>query len=189
MFRDLSTLMSSPFRIKALAYILKRPDQEGTAAEFGAAVGVSREVALRELNALVRLGIVRTVGTTRDKKFVPNQTDFLYEPIRTLLVESTTPSSKEIINAFKGVRGLWLLVSSGALVDDPRSEVDLLVVCRNPEEAKIARAVKKIETLSAIPVRYAVMEVDEYLGRRQAYDRILRDIFEYSHEMILERGG
>jgi hypothetical protein len=62
-------------------------------------------------------------------------------------------------------------------------------VTRNPDEPQIAKAVKKIESLAAIPIRYAVLEVEEYLGRRQAYDRMLRDIFEYSHRVILERGS
>lgn len=188
MFRDLATLMNSPLRIKALAYILKRPGEEGTAAELAAAVGTTKESALRELNALVRLGMVRARGTARDRKFVAEESDVLYEPIRDLLIRTATPDSKDIIEAFRGVRGLWLLVAAGALMDDARSNVDLLIVSRSPNDAKIAKAVKKVEALAAIPIRYAVLGVEEYLGRRQAYDRMLRDIFEYSHEVVLEKG-
>ena len=188
MFRDLATLMNSPLRIKALAYVLKRPNEEGTASELAAAIGSTRESALRELNALVRLGMVRARGTVRDRKFVPEENDVLYEPVRELLVKTTTPDGKDIVEAFRGVRGLWLVVAAGALMDDNRSEVDLLIVSRSPNDAKIAKAVKKVEVLAAIPVRYAVLGVEEYLGRKQAYDRMLRDIFEYSHEVILEKG-
>lgn len=187
MFRDLSTLMNSPMRIKALAYILKRPNEEGTAKEFAAAAGTTRETALRELNALVRLGMIRSRGTVRDRRFVPEDTDMLYEPIRELLVKATTPDNKDIIEAFRGVRGVRLLVAAGALMDDQRSNVDLLVVSRSPNDQKVAKAVKKLEALAAIPVRYAVLSVDEYEGRRQAYDRMLRDIFEYAHEVVLEK--
>jgi len=189
MFRDLATILSSPLRIKALAYILKRPGQEATAAEFASIAGTTKENAQKELNALVRLNMLRTRGTTRDKKFVADEADPLYVPIRNLLLQATTPDDKDILNSFRGIRGLWLLVTAGSLVNEVRSSVDLLIVTRNPDEPQIAKAVKKIESLAAIPIRYAVLEVEEYLGRRQAYDRMLRDIFEYSHRVILERGS
>lgn len=187
MFRDLATLMNSPLRIKALAYILKRPNEEGTAQELASAAGTTREAALRELNALVRLSMVRARGTVRDRKFVPEENDLLYEPIRNLLISATTPDKKDILNAFRGVRGLRLIVTAGALMDDPRSGVDLLVVSRSRSDAAIAKAVKKVEAIAAIPIRYAVLGVEEYEGRKQAYDRMLRDIFEYSHEVVLEK--
>lgn len=189
MFRDLSTLMATPLRIKALAYILKRPGEEGTAAEFAAVSGTSKENALKELNALVRLGILRARGTGANRKFIADEADILFEPIRGLLVQATMPDDKEIIQAFRGVRGIWLLVAAGALTNDAHSPVDLLIVTRNPDEPKLGKAVKKIESLAAIPIRYAILEVEEYLGRRQAYDRMLRDMFEYPHRIILERGG
>lgn len=188
MFRDLATLMSSPLRIKALAYILKRPDEEGNAIEFASVAGVSRDAALKELNALMRLGMVRARGTSHNRRFVPNETHPLFAPLRILLVTAATPDDKTIMSAFRGIRGVWLLVAAGALADEMRSSVDLLIVCRNPEDAKIAQAVKKIEAFAAIPIRYSVLEVEEYLGRRQAYDRMLRDIFEYGHRIVLEKG-
>jgi hypothetical protein len=189
MFRDLSTLMNSPLRIKALAYILKRPDEAGTVPEFASIAGTTKENAQKELQALVRLGMVRSRGAGSDKTFVPDTEDLLYEPLQKLLVDSTTPDAKEIVDAFKGTRGLWLIVAAGVLANEPRSAVDLLIVTRNPEEPGIGKAIKKIESLSAVPIRYAVLEVEEYMGRRQAYDRLLRDIFEYAHEVVLERGS
>lgn len=189
MFRDLATLLGSPQRIKALAYVLKHPEGEGIASECAAVTGLSRQVALKELNALVRLDIIRARTANKEKKFFGNENDILFTPLKNLLVDATTPDDKMILGAFRGTRGLWMMVAAGALVDDSHSSVDLLIVCRNPEDAKIAKAVKKIEAYAAIPVRYAVLEVDEYLGRRQAYDRLLRDIFEYSHRVLLERGA
>lgn len=189
MFRDLATLMNSPLRIKALAYILKRPGVEGTPAELASVAGTSKENAAKELAALVRLGMLRSRGSSRDKKYIADEADLLYAPIKNLLVEATTPDDKDIVQAFKGVRGLWLVVAAGVLADEARSAVDLLVVTRNPDEPDLAKAVKKIESLAAVPIRYAVLEVEEYLGRRQAYDRMLRDIFEYAHHVVIERGN
>jgi len=181
--------MSSPLRIKTLAYILKRTGEEGTASELASVAGTSRENAQKELNALVRLGMLRARGTARDRKFVADEADPLCAPIRTLLLDATTPDDRDVVQAFRGIRGLWLVVSAGYLVNEARSAIDLLIVTRNPDEPNIAKAIKKIESLAAIPIRYSVLEVEEYLGRRQAYDRMLRDIFEYSHRVVLERGS
>lgn len=187
MFRELLTLFGNLTRLKALAYILKRPGESGTASECAAVIGVPREAALKELTALSRLGIVGSRRTASHKVFVSNTSHPLAAPLSTLLFEATTPTDRDILQALKGVRGLVLVVASGILTGESRSSVDLLLVCRNPETARLARSVKRLEALAAVPLRFTVFEVDEYLGRKQAYDRLLRDIFEYRHRIVLER--
>lgn len=189
MFKDLAYLFQTPLRVKALAYLLKRPGEEGTASELAQVSGTTKQNAQKELNALVKFGVLRERGVGRDKKYVADEQDPWFQSIHDFLITAAAPTDKEITSAFKGIRGIYLLAIAGALLDDGRSSVDLLLVTKDPENPKIARAVKKVETMAAMPVRYAVLEVDEYLERRQAYDRMLRDIFEYAHRILLEKEG
>jgi hemin uptake protein HemP len=94
---------------------------------------------------------------------------------------------KSLSDAFRGVPGITLLVASGALVREHRGAIDLLVVTRRPKDARIERAVRQVETKVSLPIRYAVFDTREYEERRVARDRLLRDIFEFEHAVILGR--
>jgi hypothetical protein len=102
------------------------------------------------------------------------------------------PTDKELLGAFRGVSSILFLVATGVLANDDRGAVDLLIVCRNPHSASIPRAVLKAERLVGLPLRYSVMSLDEYFGRRQSFDRMLRDVLDFSHRtlvMKLPQGG
>lgn len=189
MFRDLAFLFDTPLRAKALAYLLKRPGEEGDASEFAAVSGVTKAQAQKELNALVKFGVLKSRGVGKDKKYVADEQDPLFHALHNFLIVAAAPTDSEILSAFKGVRGIQLLAVAGALADDGRSSVDMLVVTKDPDNPKIARSVKKVENMAAMPVRYAVLELGEYIERKQAFDRMLRDIFEYSHRILLEKEG
>lgn len=189
MFKTLALLAASPLRLKVLTNLLRSGEEEQNVASVAATLRAPREQVSKELKALARAKILLTRSVKRTLQYRANDTHPLTAPLRAFFAETTNPSDRELTAAFRGVRGLALLVASGALVNDDRGNVDLLIVSRNPENAHIERAVKRVEALAAIPIRYAVLELRDYLERRQAYDRLLRDVFEYRHKIVIERSS
>ncbi len=187
MFQELARLFSSPARVKLLKYFVTQPDARVEGASVASTVGISRAAADSELRALTRLGVLsgRRQGKTTFYSF--DKTFPLEDAVRTFLEETTLPDDAQIVQTFRGVRGLTLMVATGFLAHEPRGSVDLLIITRRPHDSSIEKAVRKLEALAALPVRYAVLEADDYKSRLESYDRLLRDVFEYNHRVIYGR--
>lgn len=191
MVKELASLFRNPLRIRVLAYIL-RTNVSATAAEVGKAIRAPRRAVEKELAAIARAGAAMPRPPRKSPRYEVDETYPLTQHLRALLAEAMNPTDREILGAFRSVPNILFLVATGALAKDDRGSVDLLIVCKNPHSASIPRAVARAERLVGLPLRYSVMSLNEYFGRRQSFDRMLRDVLDFSHRtlvMKLPQGG
>lgn len=191
MARALMTIFRNSMRVKVLAYVL-RAGVPSTALQISKGIRSSRAAAEREARALARVGAIvarpaRRTALRGRMQYVVNALHPLTPHLRTLLTEAMNPSDRDIIGAFRKVPGVLLLIAAGALADDDRGGVDLLIVVKNPHSARVPRAVARVESLSGLPLRYAVMSAEEYGRRRQSFNRMLRDVLDFSHRILVMR--
>ncbi|MBX9765053.1 hypothetical protein K2X83_00225, partial [Patescibacteria group bacterium] len=174
-------------RIKVLKFFTLQPNIKVSARDVAGTIGGSAAKTETEIRALTRAGVL--MGKRQGAKTLYSLSpSFQYaDAVRSFLDEITQPNDKSLSDAFRGVPGVTLLVATGALMRDPRPSVDLLVVTRRPKDARIERAVRQVETKASLPIRYAVFDTKEYEERRVARDRLLRDIFEFTHLVVLGR--
>lgn len=186
MVTDLATLFRNPLRIRVLAYILRTSPAQ-TAAEVGKAIRASRKDVEKELRAIAQTGLARARPPRKSPRYQVDEGHVLVPHLRTLLAEAMNPDDRQLLAAFRGVPGILFLVATGVLAKDDRGAVDLLIVCRNPHSRSIPRAVQRAERLVGLPLRYSVMSPDEYASRRQSFDRMLRDVLDFSHRTLVMR--
>ncbi|OHB18949.1 MAG: hypothetical protein A2854_00885 [Parcubacteria group bacterium RIFCSPHIGHO2_01_FULL_56_18] len=187
MFKTLATLMGTGTRVKALAYFLRRQGEYGSPDELAPLIGASREETAKACAVLARVGIIERKRLRRRGAalYRANERHPLTGPLAELLTVVGRPSAGSILASFRGVRGLVLIVASGILAGDPRSSVDLLIVCRNPKNDRLLRSIRKVERLVGLPVRYAVLGIEDYAERQKSFDRLMRDITEFGHVTLL----
>lgn len=187
MFQDVSTTFKSPLRVKVVTFFVRQPELWSTTDTVATTLGTPRASVARELGQLVRFGLLKSRRVGSQVQYKINEHDDLFSPLTKFIPEVTNLTDREIVTTFKGVRGLVLIVAAGLLANEQHSPVDLLIIGKNPDEKRIDKIVKKLEVMAAVPLRYSVMDEDEYYDRKQSYDRFLRDIFEYRHRMVLEK--
>ena len=184
MFRELSQLFGDSRRARLLKFFIFQPGERFAAADLSA-VGIPKSAAERELRALARAGILAPRKLRARVLYTLNQGHPLIPALRSFLDAVTLPDNRSLLACFKGVSGLTLIVATGALAREERSSADLLIVARNPKNPGVAKAVYKVECMTGLPLRYAVMETGKYRERLEAHDRLLRDVFEFQHRVIL----
>jgi hypothetical protein len=139
------------------------------------------------MKALVKVGLLSGKRQGNHTYYTYAVTHRQADALKQFLEETTVPSDRSVAAAFKGITGTALVVVSGVLVKNSRSPVDLLIVARRPKGDAIARAVRKVEMGIALPLRYAVLEAGEYKSRLEANDRLLRDVFDFAHRVVIGR--
>jgi len=187
MFQEIARMLGNPRRAKLLKFFVFQPDVRTTAAAAGAAIGIPAAAAEKEARALVALDMLIAKRHKKGVILSVNAAHPWLPAVRAFFDETTLPSDRAIAGAFRGVGGISLIVATGALAREERSSIDLLVVARKSKNHAIARAVRKAESMAALPLRFAVLEPGRYKERLEANDRLLRDVFEFSHRVISGR--
>jgi hypothetical protein len=103
-----------------------------------------------------------------------------------LLVRSDSLSKEKILDNFKKVGRVKLLVISGVFIKNEDSRVDLLIVGDKMKKGKIEEGIRKLEAEIGAELVYAVFDTKEFLYRLNMYDKLVRDIIDYPHEVLLQ---
>lgn len=186
MFSDLAKLFASPLRIKLIKYFALQPDEKFTLPAIASALATPRNSVKSELAALVRIGVATAKPARTGTTYGWNVSYPRSMLLQNFVIDVTTPDDKIVAEVFRTL-GVHLIIVAGALAEETRGSVDLLIVTKRPNDDRIPKAVKKLESMTAVPIRYSVMEVGEYLRRREGYDRLLRDITDFRHRVVLSR--
>jgi len=103
-----------------------------------------------------------------------------------LLLSSDTLNKQAILDNFKKVGRVKLIIISGVFIKNHDSRVDLLIVGDKMKRGKIEEGIRKIEAEIGVELVYAVFETKEFLYRLNMYDKLVRDILDYPHEVVLQ---
>ncbi len=184
MFKDVVQLCSSLPRLKLLKFFLFQPESRATAATAANTLGLSKDVVARELRSLGKFGILVSRKQGKNIFWSANIAHTFAAPLCDFLEMTTRPDDSFITSSFRGVSGITLLVAAGLLAGEERGLLDILIVTRKPNDPKIAASVRAVERIAALPLRYAVLERGQ---RLEARDRMLRDVLEFKHRIIIDR--
>lgn len=187
MFRDIVEWCKSTSRLKVLKFFILQPEFRTTATLAATTMGMSKEVVARELSALRRHNLVVSKKQGKNVMWSGNGAHPYSAVIKVFLEQTTLPNNKSIAKAFHGLYGITLVVAAGVLASEVRGSVDLLIVTKNPHEPRLPKAVRKIEILTGLPLRYTILETKNYGERLEARDRLLRDMFEFSHRVVIDK--
>ena len=72
-------------------------------------------------------------------------------------------------------------------MDDPSRPADMLVVADNLSESKVDSIVRRLEPSLGREIRYACFTTTEFRYRLAIQDRIIRDIIDYPHVILLDK--
>jgi hypothetical protein len=143
---------------------------------------VSPDLVRRELRLLSSVNFIKR----RVKDWSYNSPFKYGEEFENLLLGSDTLSNQAILDNFKKVGRVKLVITSGVFIKNHDSRVDLLIVGDKMKRGKIEEGIKKIEAELGVELVYAVFETKEFLYRLNMYDKLVRDILDYPHEVVLQ---
>lgn len=200
----LGNLFSSDPLVKMMRLFLMNQEESFTLAEIANRTLSKDKSVRRELDILEQIGFVRQKTVIRETVNKKNEKatrklkvpaweidkSFHYlEPLYSLLIEYDTLKQNDIVARFRPAGKIKLLVVSGVFIKDPESRADLLVVGDNLNRKKIENVVKFFEAQLGKELQYAIFDTEEFVYRRDMYDKLLCDIFDGNHEVLISSSG
>jgi len=172
-------------KVKIMRLFIFNPSLTFTQADVAQRAKERPNVARRELNNLVKAGLIRKRG----KVYLLNPS-YVYRPaIENFLVDATPFTDKEIIKKLSKAGNMKLILISGVFLHDRDARVDILVVGDHIKQGMIETAMSYIESQLGKEIRYAVFDTPDFQYRIGIYDKLIRDILDYPNKKILNKLG
>ncbi len=196
--------------VKILRLFLFNPDAPFETKDVKKRAQVSPEVARREISRIYSLGLIKHKHFTKEVKkntkkgaavykhkargWILDQSFPFIEQLQNILLSGDSFQKDIVVNRFKNIGNLKLLIVSGIFVDeiertDTRGRVDVLLVGERLRSPAIKNVFRSLEAEIGRELHYAVMKTDDFLYRRGIYDKFIRDVLDYPHEILVNKIG
>lgn len=193
----LAVLFSSSARVKLLRFFLFNPEQVFSFDDIARRARLVRRTARTELNALERAGVIyrkqmyeEMEGSSRKRKvagFTLNKNFVYLTPLQSFFFATAPINNKTMLRYVRKVGTFDFVVAAGVFVGEFERRVDMLLVSKKATPTKVEQAVKALEAELGISLRYAFLETDEFLYRVGMRDKLIRDVFDYGHEVLVDK--
>jgi hypothetical protein len=178
----LGKILGSQSRVKIMRLFLQNKDTVFQSKEIVARSRVGAEALRRELNLLRSVNFIK-----KNTKGYFFNSGFKYtREFEVLLIGAEHFDDGDISNNFKNTGKLKLLIVSGYFIKNKDSRVDVLVVGDTLKRSKIEEGIKKLEAELGTELTYAIFDTQEFLYRLNMYDKLVRDILDFPHKVLLQ---
>jgi hypothetical protein len=195
----LSILFGSTARVKLLRFFLFNPSKEFTFDDISRKAKLVRRTARTELSALEKAGVIvkRTMYAPidgKDKKvrvlgFGLNKDFTELQALQTFLFETAPITGKNVALHLKKVGPIDCLIVAGVFVREFEQQLDILVAMKKIPQSKLETAVRALEAEIGMDVRCAIMTTDDLKYRVGMNDKLTRDLFDYKHQIVIDKVG
>ncbi len=185
----LAKLFGSPGRLKIIRLFVFNQDSALTAAEVAERTKLSKSIARRELNELLSAEFLRKKGAQTPTRYQVNTHLDHFPALDHFIRETTSVRPQDVVSKLRKAGSLRLVTLSGLFTGTIESKIDLLVVGDSLEERPLTQAVRALEAELGRELRYAFFTTPDFRYRLGVYDRLLRDVFDYPHRVLLDKIG
>jgi hypothetical protein len=203
MIDTLEKIFGSAAKVKIMRLFLFNPTDIFDLVTIVERSKVSASIARREVNMMQKIGLIKkksffkdiTLGSGKRKHVERRRTegwhvddtfDYL-KPLQELLIIVSPLRNNELLRRLTRVGRLKLVIVSGLFINNYDSRIDLLVVGDLIRKSTLENVIKTIESEIGREIRYTYFETADFQYRLGIYDKLIRDILDFSHEKILDK--
>ena len=185
----LAKIFGSPARLRLLRLFVFNQNVGFTAIEIAERAKLSVDTVRHELADLSVAGLIKKKGARASARYSVNTRFEHLAALDAFIRETTSVRPQDILTALKRAGTLRLVVLSGLFTGMLEPQIDLLVAGDHLEERTLASVVRGLEAELGREIRYASFATTDFRYRLGVYDRLLRDVFDYPHRILLDKIG
>ncbi len=192
----LAKLFGSQTRVKIMRLFLLN-NNNFELKEISSRSRVSKPNLRKEINNLMSIGFIKNKIITREgsrggKKKIStwhlNQS-FQYLPaIEDLLVNPSILLQKDLVNRFKPIGRIKLMIVSGVFIGEKESRADVLLVCDKLNKIILKQVIKNLEVEIGKELDYVILNTKEFKYRMDMYDKLVCDVIDLPHRKLIDTG-
>ncbi len=178
----LGKILGTPARVKIMRLFLLNRTKKFTTKDITKRSRVTPAAARGELKLLASVDFIKKRG----KDWIFNPLFTYTRELEDLLVNTDSLDKSTIAAHFKKAGRVKMVLISGLFIKNRDSRVDLLIVGDKMNKSKVEEGVRKLEAEVGAELGYALFETKEFSYRLNMYDKLVRDILDFPHEVVLQ---
>lgn len=197
MEQSINALFGSKTRVKLLNLFFNSPDQKFYVREISRTIDEQVNSVRRELTNLESVGVVKSSTEDRKIYYQANQRFKYYLPLRVIFagvkigdgisVDKKTSDIDKWQSELSDIQNeVELLVLFGVLADDPKSNIDMLLVGGNYGH-KLSEWASNIENKEGRELNYMILSMEDFYYRYTTQDTFIKGLFESNHKVIFDK--
>src|SRR3989338_7906087 len=153
----LGKILGNGSRVKIMRLFLLNKGKGFKSKDIVKRSRVSSDIVRKELNLLTSVNFIRKRSKTSADWYFNSLFKYARE-FEDLLVRSDSLNKQKLLNNFKNIGRVKLLIVSGVFIKNDDSRVDLLIVGDKMKRGKIEKGVKRLEAEIGTELTYAIFE-------------------------------
>ena len=197
MEQSINALFGSKTMVKLLNLFFNSPDQKFYVREISRTIDEQVNSVRRELTNLESVGVVKSSTEDRKIYYQANQRFKYYLPLRVIFagvkigdgisVDKKTSDIDKWQSELSDIQNeVELLVLFGVLADDPKSNIDMLLVGDNYGH-KLSEWASNIENKEGRELNYMILSMEDFYYRYTTQDTLIKGLFESNHKVIFDK--
>jgi hypothetical protein len=189
----LEKLFGSAARVKIMRLFIYNPEAVYDPRGVATKSNVKIETVRRELRALEKARLAkRKVVTYKGAKINGWTLDLGFQylkPLQELLTHMGPLTHQEIIKRLGKTGRIKLIVVSGVFSQQWDGRVDMLIVGDRINRTLLSKTLRTLEAEIGKDLQYAALETPDFQYRMGIGDKLIRDVFDYPHEVVMDKLG
>ena len=197
----LDKIFGSAAKVRMMRLFILNPNHQFSVDDIVERTMTKEKEVKEELFLLGKIDLVRRrvvarkehPESTRSKKTQAwglNPKFIYFNELKSFLVNANLIKDSELIKRIGRVGKIKLIVLAGVFLNQPdEGRVDLVVVGDEIRHASFENIVKSLESELGKEIKYAVFATADFAYRLNMYDKLVRDLLDYPHQVVLDRIG
>lgn len=190
----LEKILGSAYKAKVMKLFLFNPTLVFDSKTVAQKIKAREKEVRKELFLLQKINFLKTKECRNASGRKVNgwtiNTSFKYiDAVRDFLLRVSPFTSESLVRKLGESGRIKLVVIAGVFLNDFETRVDLLVVGDKIKKNIFEKTMKEIESEMGREIQYALLESADFEYRLGVGDKLIRDIFDYPHEVISNKIG
>lgn len=185
-------LFGSKTRVKLLQLFYSNPNRSFYVREITRKIDEQINSVRRELANMLSIGIISSDTNNNRLYYEVNQDYEHYIPLAAIFgagsmpTAESAPAAEAEAQGFKAMGNTSLVLLTGQLTRDERSDIDVLLV-GDLNQTQVAKYIAELEAKEGKELRYAVMADDEFRYRQEVNDRFLTLVLQSKMQILMDK--
>lgn len=193
----LTKLFGGQPRVRIMRLFVLNKENNFEIEDISSRTRITKPNVRKELNSLLSMGFIKQKfiikeGSRGAKKKIPVwslDASFKYlKQIREILVDPSLLIQENLVERFKPIGKIKLMIASGVFIGSTKSRADILLVGDKLKKNILLQIIKGLEAEVGKELDYVVFDSEEFKYRLDMYDKLVCDIIELPHEKLLDTG-
>jgi hypothetical protein len=169
-----------------LSFLLMVPPRAFSPLELQKRLGLSTRRLREGMRDLMRQQMLIEFSKHNKKYYLVSSKHPLLAEVRKSLLKNQRSYDDELFVAIGKLGQIKAAFLSGIFTGQPQLPVDLLLVGK-VNLNRLATFLEQCRKMMGQDINYSVMSDDEFILRRDTFDRFIKDIFDYRHIIVIDQ--